>query len=327
MVKNKENAPPQTEEDRESQIALRLKDIREKKPINKGGVILVISGAIAGILMVMAILNGMDILNIAIRPGLDTTNRALDFGVLAFLALVGPFGFYSQGQATRIRQIEERLPDFLRDVAEAGRFGMTLADAIVVASSGRYGKLTDEIKTMASQIEWGVPATEALRLFAQRVDTPMVNRVVAIVVKASDAGGNVADVLSMVSHDVRENLHTANTKLIAMSSYVAVISISFFVFVATILILQVTFLPQIEKAGKGVSKVAESSGLSADSGAVTLAIEAIPEIKLAYFVAIIAHAIGDGIMCGVLQTGKIANGLRYAFLLLLIGWLMLRMLG
>src|SRR5205809_7893433 len=35
---------------------------------------------------------------------------------------------------------------FRSDVAEAGRFGMTLADAIVVSSSGRYGKLTPEIK-------------------------------------------------------------------------------------------------------------------------------------------------------------------------------------
>src|SRR5207253_3019611 len=75
-----------------------------------------------------------------------------------------------------IKQVERRLPDFLRDVAEAGRFGMTLADAIVVSSSGRYGKLTPEIKKMAAQITWGVHATEALRLLATRVKTPMVER-------------------------------------------------------------------------------------------------------------------------------------------------------
>ena len=40
----------------------------------------------------------------------------------------------------KIKEIEDRLPDFLRDVAEAGRFGMTLAEAIKVASRGRYGR-------------------------------------------------------------------------------------------------------------------------------------------------------------------------------------------
>src|SRR5439155_22425050 len=96
-------------------------------------------------------------------------------------------------------------PDFLRDVAEAGRFGMTLADAIVVSSSGRYGKLTPEIKKMAAQITWGVPATEALRLLATRVKIPMVERVVAIIVKSSDAGGDAADVLAMVGHETKHN--------------------------------------------------------------------------------------------------------------------------
>src|SRR5439155_1380348 len=140
---------------------------------------------------------------------------------------------------------ERRLPAFLRDVAEAGRFGMTLADAIVVSGGGRYGNLTPQIKKMAAQITWGVPATEALHLFATRVKTPMIERVVAIIVKSSDAGGDVADVLTMVSHDTKENQLTEDERRIAMSTYIAVIYISFMVFLVTIWILNVTFLPKM----------------------------------------------------------------------------------
>src|SRR5205823_3320294 len=99
---------------------------------------------------------------------------------------------------------------------------MVLADAIVVSGGGRYGKLTPEIKKMAAQITWGVPATEALHLFATRVKTPMIERVVAIIVKSSDAGGDVADVLTMVSHDTKENQLTEDERRIAMSTYIAV---------------------------------------------------------------------------------------------------------
>ena len=93
--------------------------------------------------------------------GLKLPFEWIDWIILGVMVLVGPYGFYKSARLKRVKQIEDRLPDFLRDVAEAGRFGMTLADAIVVASSGRYGSLTPEIKKMAAQIEWGVPANEA----------------------------------------------------------------------------------------------------------------------------------------------------------------------
>ncbi|HSV42470.1 MAG TPA: type II secretion system F family protein, partial [Methanomassiliicoccales archaeon] len=88
--------------------------------------------------------------------------------MIGLMIVSGPYGFYKSFKAKRIREIENRLPDFLRDVAEAGRFGMTLAQAIKVSSRGRYGRLTPEIQRMASQIDWGVPASEALHLFADR---------------------------------------------------------------------------------------------------------------------------------------------------------------
>src|SRR5208283_4211992 len=114
-----------------------------------------------------------------IRPGEGAGwNPALDYIVLGFLAVLAPYGFLMSAKLRKIGAIESRLPDFLRDVSEAGRFGMTLPDAIIVASRGRYGLLSEEIKKMASQLEWGVPVAKALQLFQERVPTPLVKRVV-----------------------------------------------------------------------------------------------------------------------------------------------------
>src|SRR6266704_1168842 len=188
-----------------------------------------IGSALFALFAFVAFLNLIDSVNLAFRATQGPTERFLYWLVVATLGLIGPYGFYVAKLQREVKQIERRLPDFLRDVAEAGRFGMTLAEAIVVSSGGRYGKLTPEIKKMAAQITWGVPATEALRLFADRVKTPMVGRVVAIIVKSSDAGGDVADVLTMVSHDTKENQLTEDERRIAMSTYIAVIYISFIV--------------------------------------------------------------------------------------------------
>jgi flagellar protein FlaJ len=277
--------------------------------------------------LAVAVMNLMDVIDLSFTPPADTDgdgvperedpiNRFLNFMALALMAFIGPYGFYMAKQQKRIKAIEKRLPDFLRDVAEAGRFGMTLSEAIVVAAEGRYGVLTDEIQRMASQIQWGVQATDALRLFAERVKTPLVERVVAIIIKASDAGGEVADVLTMVSHDAKETQLTEDERRIEMSTYIAVIYISFGVFLVTIFILGATFLPKMAEAaadiGQGDQSVISASPLPQNIP------EIIFNIKIAFFVAVIVHAMGDGMLAGVLDSGKIVNGFRHSFIMLII---------
>ncbi|MGP8075523.1 MAG: type II secretion system F family protein [Thermoplasmata archaeon] len=283
--------------------------------------ILLIAGALVAVVFwVIGVLNYVGTLNILLAPGeASGANPAIDFFVIGMLCLMAPYGFAMTAKLRKVAKIEQRLPDFLRDVSEAGRFGMTLPDAIVVASTGRYGLLTDEIKKMASQIEWGVPVAQALDLFEQRVPTPLVQRVVSIVTRANEAGGNVADVLTMVAHDTREAQLAQQSRQISMLTYVTVIYISFFVFLVTIYIMAAIFLPQMITAGQGVA----TSGLSGQGG-VNLAFQFVPVLFLAFLVAVIVHAVGDGIMAGVLFTGRIAEGLQHATIMLSVGWLIMR---
>lgn len=279
--------------------------------------ILAVSLTLLVIFGFVAVLNLLGSVSIAFRGGSKPLDNFLNWLVIAILGFIGPYGFYMAKKQREIKQVERRLPDFLRDVAEAGRFGMTLAEAIVVSSGGRYGKLTPEIKKMAAQINWGVPATEALRLFSERVKTPMTQRVVAIIVKSSDAGGDVADVLTMVSHDTKESQLTEDERRIAMSTYIAVIYISFLVFIVTIWILNATFLPKMVEASSSLT----NTGTAIESPLAQNLGDVVYQIKVAFFVATIVHAIGDGILAGVLDNGKIPNGLRHSFIMLVIALL------
>lgn len=292
----------------QARIRLYQKADRKNMVLGVSTVLLVLFGFIA-------FLNLIGSVAFSFRSDASNLDNFLNWLVIGILGFIGPYGFYMARQQREIKQIERRLPDFLRDVAEAGRFGMTLADAIVVSSSGRYGKLTPEIKKMAAQISWGVPATEALRLFAERVKTPAVQRVVAIIVKSSDAGGDVADVLTMVSHDTKETQLTEDERRIAMSTYIAVIYISFLVFIVTIWILNVTFLPKMLEASTSLTGTSNLAGASPLAENLP---EVVRQIRLAFFIAVIVHGLGDGILAGVLDNGKIASGLRHSFIMLLI---------
>lgn len=249
----------------------------------------------------------------------------MNFIIIAFIPPFALPGYYIVKKGKRIKDIEYRLPDFLRDVAEAGRFGMTLAGAIVVASRGRYGKLTPEIKKMAARIDWGVPASEAIRLFAENINTPVVNRVSAIIMKANDAGGNVADVLTLVSNDTKQEQLMEKERKLYMSTYIAVIYIAFMVFLVTIIILNATFLPQMEKAGTETSELVEETGGASGASATMIQAQAIGSIQFAYLIASLAHAMGDGLIAGALSTGKIKNGLIHSAVLIIATFIVLRL--
>ena len=287
---------------------------------NRETLLLIVGSIVAVAFWLVAALNFLQIVTLRVRPGEPAgANPAIDFFVLGLICMIAPYGFAMTAKLRRIAKVEERLPDFLRDVAEAGRFGMTLPDAIIVASTGRYGLLTPEIKKMASQLEWGVPVATALRLFEERVPTPLTQRVVSIVTRANEAGGNVADVLTMVAHDTRESQLAAQSRQISMLTYVTVIYISFFVFLVTIYIMAAVFLPQMITAGAGVSSFSGSG-----SSGVALQYTAVPILFLAFMVAVIVHAVGDGVMAGVLFNGRIPEGLQHATIMLITGWLIMR---
>ncbi len=290
-------------------------ETREQPKLARETWYLIAGGVVAAF---MFALGGLDIIGVlSIQAGTGQFIpylAAVGFFIFGIVALIGPYGFAMAKKLDRIRAIEARLPDFLRDVAEAGRFGMTLPDAIIVASKGRYGVLTEEIQKMASQLEWGVPVATALGLFEDRVPTPMVKRVVSIITRANQAGGNVADVLTMVARDTREGQLNERARQDVMLTYLTVIYIAFAVFLITIFILAAVFLPKMVEAGQGIA----TSNLG--GGPVTVATNLVPELFLIFLVAVIVHAVGDGVLAGVLHRGKVAYGLQHATIMLLIGW-------
>jgi flagellar protein FlaJ len=130
----------------------------------------------------------------------------------------------------------------------------------------------------------------------------------------------------MVAHDARETILTEKEKTITMSTYVAVIYISFFVFLSTIIILQMSFLPAMQDAGSQLSEKISQLDQAQLGSIKGLDVSVIPGVYFAFLIAALAHAIGDGIMAGVLQKGSIPMGMKHAFIMLIVTFLLLRLL-
>jgi flagellar protein FlaJ len=235
--------------------------------------------------------------------------------VLGAVTVMLPYGVARTIHLRRVDAIERRLPEFLEDVAESGSFGLTLAEAIEAAARGQYGGLTAEIRRMAAQIAWGIPVADALQAFAERIPTPLVRQAVTIVIRAQTAGGNYPDVLRRVAHDARATQLARTRRRSAMTTYVTVVYLSFFVFLLTIYVLAAVFLPQMLLAS-GTSATFSFGGL--------VGISVVTSLFLALTVAVLVHGVGDGLVSGLLYRGRWVDGLPHAAVLLAVGWIVMR---
>jgi len=243
---------------------------------------------------------------------------ATDLFILAVVFGAGPYGFYYNTDRKRILAMDDKFPDFLRDIAESARAGMTLPRALVTAASGTYGALTPEIKMMAAQVEWGVEFGEALARFAQRCKTPLIDRTVALIVEAQRAGGSMVDILTAASEDAREIKQIVSERNTQMSMYNVVIYISFFVFIAVVLVLSAQFIPAFKKA-VGAASGQQVGGLHF--------IDFDPEtFNSLFFQAALVQAIGGGLVGGVLSKGSPMAGFLNIGVMMVAAWLSFRVL-
>ncbi len=290
--------------------------IREKYDIELLNRIIVLSSSAvaAAIFIALAILVEIGHIH-AIGPVALSKKNAIDFAIFAILSSIGPFGFYEYVCYKRVNLIEERFPEFLRDLAESRKAGMTLTRAVEMSAKGDYGYLTPEIKRMAVQISWGMSFSEALQRFGERIKTPLVQRTTTMVVKASEAGGKIADVIEAAARNVREIKILQRERKTEMQLYLMIIYISFFVFLAVIIALAGMFLPELYAA-------TEEAGSALGGGGSGLSLE---EYEFIYICTALSQAVGSGIVAGALSEGKILPGLRHGTVMVVITYIVFKL--
>jgi flagellar protein FlaJ len=239
-----------------------------------------------------------------------------DFLLIAIFIFTGVFGIYEFLRLHRVHKIDNRFPDFVRDLAESRRAGMTFTKAIMYSSRGNYGVLTSEIQKIARQISWGSSVDNALNAFAKRVNTKLIRRTISLIIEASRSGGNVADVLEAASRDAREIKLIESERRASMLSYIAVIYVAMGVFLLILVVLCKSLLPSMlgtEAASMQASTMMKGS-LMKQSDVLQL-----------FFSAALVQSGMMGIVTGIFEEGNIISGVKHTFIMLLIVWLIFKL--
>ena len=270
-------------------------------------ILIIVSSVFSTLLVILALLA---FININIFP--EELVSATDFIVFGILSTIGPIGFYSHLKAKRKKQIEEQLPDFLREISSSTSSGMTIFDAIKSAARGEHGRLTPELQKMSAQLSWGISIKEALDNFAKRMKSDIVKRMSITVNKALEIGGNTSAVFNAAAKEIDQAKRVEEQRKAEMSLYSIVIFISFFVFLAVILIIDKTIFAaiadlDIQEMGTGVA------GLNISPVDQSM-------LKNTFFSFVLVQSLGGGLLGGFMMDGRLSSGVRFGFVLVLISF-------
>jgi flagellar protein FlaJ len=228
----------------------------------------------------------------------------INFFAYGFVFICLPGAIYWDRQMKKIDAMEEKFPDFLRDLAEYWKGGLSMTLAVRTLARSEYGALNEEVRRMSDQLSWGVAFGDVIQMFADRVGTPLVKRAISLIQEANKAGGKISDILVTAANDSREIKFLQSERERAIASYIAVIWTSYFVFLGVIVVLAKVFIPAISSSNAGDD--------SAQIG--NMVIRAIDPLffLVVFFYGVSAQALGNGAMAGLMATGRLSSGMKHA---------------
>jgi flagellar protein FlaJ len=236
-------------------------------------------------------------------------NAALDdFVIFGLMAAMAPLAVVHFINAQWQNGIDQQLPNLFSSIVQAQEVGMTLPQAVEQASQRNYGPLTAELKKMTVQMSWGYSFEEALTAFGKRVGTTLVQRILPLIIEASHSGGNAEKVFDPMGKFINTNNLMEKERRTQTRPYILIIYVALFVFLFTIILLFDTFFATTQ----GMALMSAPTG-SPD------------EMARIFLHMTLVQGFFGGLAAGKMGEGSIGAGLKHSLIMMLLGYLALRM--
>src|SRR3989441_1889411 len=252
-------------------------------------------------------------------PSVPIAGLVGKFSIDRFLLLAGiialiPPAIVYLGESKRRDSIDNNIPHLIRDIADAGRSGMTLTRSIEISAEREYGPLTKELKKLIAKISFRVPLERALQYFADATGTTLSRRSAMLISEANKSGGDIQESMESVAKHVQEIQYLENKRRATLRPFIGVMYISFAVFLVTVYLLISSFFKQLANSTFGAGSGA-GGGFGGGFSFVSLPLDKITAVFL--YMAMI-EALFAGLVGGKMATGYLKDGLKHAILLMMI---------
>lgn len=214
---------------------------------------------------------------------------------LMIIGFMAPVAVSFEGRRWYVRNIEEHLPDFLRELSDMKDIGITLQEAIQRISGAKLGVLSSELSVASRDIESGAYVNSALVKMEERIGLVSVKRAISLLVRASEITANLKQIFIIAITDFEYYLKLKRERSNTTIIYVMIIYLSFGIYLYTAYQLNVPFL----SAFKGMNVSVDTAGNLTEMFRIG--------VILATF---------SGIMAGQFSSNSILAGFKHSIVLL-----------
>ncbi len=130
---------------------------------------------------------------------------ALQAGLAVLFALI-PLALVRRARKRRLMRIEEQLPEAADFIARALRAGHSFTNVLQIVGNELPEPLSADFRIAREEINYGVPMSEALHNMANRIPLTDLRYLIIAVLIQRETGGNLAEILTNISHIIRERL-------------------------------------------------------------------------------------------------------------------------
>ena len=192
----------------------------------------------------------------------------------------------------RASEIENSIPDFLRQLSSMLKVGLSLENALVDMSGHGKGPLYDELRRVVVEIRMGKSLDESFSNMAMRLNSKDLERSFKIILNAHKSGGSLSDIILDVSDDLRAMLILKRERKASV-----MMSIMFLIIASTI------------AAPFALGMVGVYSSFMIELGKGGAICEVAP---LAAEIYLIIHSILAGFLIALIMYGDLKKGFRYS---------------
>ena len=258
--------------------------------------------------------------------------------IMGILIIVVPYFLSKYAHVMWLRSVEDHFPNFIRDLADSSRSGMTFKESLSIAKRSNYGKLTPEIERMYNRLTWGTPFINVLLLFEKKVaGSRIISDALDIIRESYLSGGNVSDSLDAVARDMIMLKEAESERSSMVGQQVMIMYGIFFMFLGIAVMVIMVMVPMLQQQPTGSGGLGSNSGLfgvgfanpceglpgfpcSVFYATATLFTETTgvaAYYTAMFFIIVVIQAIFTGLIAGQLGENSITAGSKHSIIMLI----------
>jgi len=195
--------------------------------------------------------------------------------------------------------MEQGVTNFLRDLTEVRKTGLSPEKCIESLSKRDYGSFTKELRKISSEISWGIPIKKVMMDFLHRTRSWMVQIVMFLLVETIDVGGGTIAMIESLARFNNLTQEVEKEKKMNVRPYV------FMPYLASILLVATTIMMMGLTTGitvPGVNSAPQDNSL----------------MQVVFISSVIFNSYLIGIVAGKISEESVGAGFKHAAILVLI---------